>query len=65
VGVDTLSAATGEETVTIEDIIEPYLLQLGFLARTPRGRVAMPAAYKHLNLKPKDIQISIDDIISD
>ena len=65
VGVDTLSAATGEETVTIEDIIEPYLLQLGFLARTPRGRVAMPAAYKHLNLKPKDIQLSIDDIIGD
>ncbi|HEY8423395.1 MAG TPA: Holliday junction branch migration DNA helicase RuvB, partial [Clostridia bacterium] len=62
VGLDTLAAATGEEAVTIEDIIEPYLLQLGFLARTPRGRVVMPAAYKHLNLKPKDVQISIDDI---
>lgn len=65
VGVDTLAAATGEEVITIEDIIEPYLLQLGFLARTPRGRVVLPAAYKHLNLKPKDIQLSIDDITSD
>ncbi len=48
VGLDTLSATTGEESVTIEDVYEPYLLQLGFIARTPRGRVAMPAAYKHL-----------------
>lgn len=48
VGLDTLSATTGEEAVTIEDVYEPYLLQLGFIARTPRGRVAMPIAYKHL-----------------
>jgi Holliday junction DNA helicase RuvB len=65
VGVDTMAAATGEEVITIEDIIEPYLLQLGFLARTPRGRVVLPAAYKHLNLKPKNLQLSIDDITSD
>lgn len=65
VGIDTLAAATGEEAVTIEDIIEPFLLQLGFLARTPRGRVVLPAAYKHLNLQPKDIQISIDDLNTD
>lgn len=48
VGLDTLAAATGEEAVTIEDVYEPYLLQLGFIARTPRGRVALPAAYKHI-----------------
>ncbi|MGN1228019.1 MAG: Holliday junction branch migration DNA helicase RuvB [Christensenellales bacterium] len=48
VGVDTLSASSGEDSVTIEDVYEPYLLQLGFIARTPRGRVALPSAYKHL-----------------
>lgn len=48
VGLDTLSAATGEESSTIEDVYEPYLMQLGFLARTNRGRVALPAAYNHL-----------------
>ncbi len=50
VGLDTLAAATGEESVTIEDVIEPFLLQLGFIARTPRGRVCLPAAYKHLGI---------------
>lgn len=50
VGLDTLAASTSEDSETIEDVYEPYLLQLGFIARTPRGRVAMPAAYKHLNL---------------
>lgn len=50
VGLDTLAAATGEESGTIEDVYEPYLLQLGFIARTPRGRVAMPAAYDHLGI---------------
>ena len=48
VGLDTLSAATGEESNTIEDVYEPYLIQLGFIARTPRGRIALPNAYKHL-----------------
>jgi Holliday junction DNA helicase RuvB len=48
VGLNTLSAATGEDANTIEDVYEPYLLQLGFVARTPRGRVALPNAYKHL-----------------
>jgi len=65
VGVETLSAATGEESVTIEDVIEPYLLQLGFLSRTPRGRMVLPAAYKHLELKPKTVQMSIDDMTID
>lgn len=51
VGLDTLGAAIGEETVTIEDVYEPYLLQLGFIKRTPRGRVAMPLAYRHLGLE--------------
>jgi len=48
VGLDTLSAATGEDTQTIESVYEPYLLQIGYLQRTPRGRVASPAAYRHL-----------------
>lgn len=49
VGLDTLSAATGEEAGTIEDVYEPYLLQLGFISRTPRGRIALEPAYAHLN----------------
>src|SRR5256884_5672294 len=52
VGLDTLAASTSEDTETIEDVYEPYLLQLGFIARTPRGRVAMRAAYQHLGLNP-------------
>lgn len=48
VGLDTVAAATGEESVTIEDVYEPYLMKLGFIARTPRGRVVLPAAYEHL-----------------
>ena len=50
VGLDTLAAITGEDAVTIEDVYEPYLLQLGFIMRTPRGRIATPAAYEHLGL---------------
>lgn len=50
VGVDTISAATGEERGTIEDVYEPYLLQIGFLNRTPRGRVVSRKAYKHFNI---------------
>ena len=49
VGLDTLAATTGEDAVTIEDVYEPYLLQLGFLMRTPRGRVCTPAAWAHMN----------------
>ena len=52
VGVETLAAATSEETDTIEDVYEPYLIQLGFLQRTPRGRVATRRAYDHLGAKP-------------
>lgn len=48
VGLDTLSAATGEEASTIEDVVEPFLIQLGFISRTPRGRICTPSAYSHL-----------------
>ena len=51
VGLETISASTGEDAVTIEDVYEPYLLQLGFIARTPRGRIVLPKAYKHLGKK--------------
>lgn len=53
VGVGTLAAATGEDLATIEEVYEPYLLQIGFLDRTPRGRVATPHAYKHLGREIK------------
>lgn len=52
VGLDTLAASTSEDRETIEDVYEPYLLQLGFIARTPRGRVATRLAYEHLKLNP-------------
>ena len=49
-GLDTLAATVNEETVTIEDVYEPYLLQQGFITRTPRGRCATRLAYEHLGL---------------
>jgi len=55
VGIQTISAATSEEEDTVEEVYEPYLLQLGFLAKTPRGRVATKLAYEHLGIKfPED-----------
>ena len=48
VGIETLATTLGEEVSTIEDVYEPYLIQIGFISRTPRGRIAMPEAYKHL-----------------
>ena len=51
VGLETISAAIGEESVTIEDVYEPYLMQIGFLARTPRGRQVTPAGYAHLGIE--------------
>ena len=51
VGLETIAAAIGEEAVTIEDVYEPYLMQIGFLARTPRGRCVTAAAYQHLGYK--------------
>jgi Holliday junction DNA helicase RuvB len=53
VGLSTLAAAIGEETETLEEVYEPYLLQIGFLQRTPRGRTATDAAYRHLGLAPE------------
>jgi Holliday junction DNA helicase RuvB len=50
VGLDTVAAATSEESDTVEDVYEPFLLQLGLLKRTPRGRVATPEAYRRLHL---------------
>lgn len=55
VGLDTLSAAIGDERGTIEDVIEPYLIQEGFLLRTPRGRVATEKSYRHLGLEPPQL----------
>ena len=50
VGLETLAAAIGEEAVTLEDVCEPYLMQIGFLSRTPRGRIVTNLAYGHLGL---------------
>ncbi|RYD06407.1 hypothetical protein N752_04390 [Desulforamulus aquiferis] len=54
VGLDTIAAATSEEPDTVEDVLEPFLMQLGFLARTPRGRIVTPQAYRHLGLPVKE-----------
>jgi len=66
VGLETVASSANEESVTIEDAIEPFLLQLGFLARSPRGRIATISAYKHLGLKPSAgsaaYQLSMDEI---
>ncbi|MDJ0773943.1 MAG: Holliday junction branch migration DNA helicase RuvB [Mastigocoleus sp. MO_167.B18] len=59
VGLETIAAATGEDTQTIEEVYEPYLMQIGYLHRTPRGRVATAAAYKHLGFKPPNEQLSL------
>ena len=60
VGLETLAAAVGEESVTIEDVYEPYLMQIGFLTRTPRGRMVTDAAYRHLDLKKPGQQSLLD-----
>ncbi len=52
VGLDNIAASIGEEPGTIEDVIEPYLIQQGYLQRTPRGRIATLAAYRHLGVAP-------------
>jgi len=57
VGLDTLAATTGEDAATIEDVYEPYLLQLGFIMRTPRGRVCTKAAYEHMGISmPQNVE---------
>ena len=75
VGLETLAATIGEEAVTLEDVYEPYLLQLGFLSRTPRGRMVTRQGYAHVGLpfRPKNVireaiadgQLSIDDYSAD
>jgi len=57
VGLDTLAAVTGEDAQTIEEVYEPYLMQIGYLQRTPRGRIATPAAWRHLGYQPPDNQL--------
>ena len=59
VGLETLAAALGDEAITIEDMVEPYLMQIGFIQRTPRGRVATQAAYEHLGLHFGGCQMGI------
>ncbi|MBD2664403.1 holliday junction ATP-dependent DNA helicase RuvB [Richelia sinica FACHB-800] len=59
VGIETLAAATGEDTQTIEEVYEPYLMQIGYLSRTPRGRVATKAAYDHMGFNPPNEQLSL------
>lgn len=54
VGIETIAAAVGEERITIEDVYEPYLLQAGFIHRTPKGRMAAQQSYKHLGLEKRD-----------
>jgi len=65
VGLETLSATIGEESITLEDAVEPFLMQIGFLNRTPRGRCATRRAYEHLGMEYRPInpyaQISFDD----
>ncbi|WP_392535177.1 Holliday junction branch migration DNA helicase RuvB [Nostoc sp. C117] len=59
VGLETMAATTGEDTQTIEEVYEPYLMQIGYLTRTSRGRMATKAAYKHLGFTPPSEQLSL------
>lgn len=61
VGVSTLAVAVGEERETVEEVAEPFLVRSGFLARTPRGRIATPAAWEHLGLKPPPVPVDPAD----
>ena len=65
VGVDSLAAAIGEERDTIEDVLEPYLIQQGFLMRTPRGRVATRNAWLHFGLNAPKESPEIDDLFNE
>ena len=66
VGVSTLAMAVGEEIETIESLAEPFLVRMGFLARTPRGRVATAAGWAHLGIKPPlSVQIGTDASLFD
>ena len=66
VGIDSISAAIGEERGTIEDVVEPYLIQQGFLMRTPRGRIATKSAWRHLGIEmPKEVINRQQELIAD
>ena len=62
VGLNTLAVTVGEEAETIESVVEPYLVRIGFIGRSPRGRVAMPTAYRHLGVVRADGALEIDDL---
>ncbi|WP_435744941.1 Holliday junction branch migration DNA helicase RuvB [Microbacterium sp. PMB16] len=62
VGLSTLAVAVGEEGETVESVVEPYLVRIGFLGRTPRGRIAMPEAYAHLGVPHPDGTLRLDDL---
>jgi Holliday junction DNA helicase RuvB len=62
VGVDSLAAAIGEERGTIEDVLEPYLIQQGYIMRTPRGRVATRTAWLHCGLEPPQQPTAVDSM---
>ncbi|MBP3978470.1 Holliday junction branch migration DNA helicase RuvB [Microbacterium sp. BLY] len=62
VGLSTLAVAVGEEPETVESVVEPYLVRIGFLGRTPRGRVATPEAYAHLGVAHPDGMLKLDDL---
>jgi len=65
VGVDTIAATLSEEKDTIEDVIEPFLIYCGFIKKTPRGRVAAIKAYEHLNIKRREKQVTVDDLLNE
>ena len=65
VGIESLAAALSEERGTLEDVVEPYLIQQGFLVRTARGRMATHKAYRHLGLKPKAASVPVDDLFAE
>ncbi|ANG85669.1 Holliday junction branch migration DNA helicase RuvB [Microbacterium aurantiacum] len=62
VGLSTLAVTVGEEAETIESVVEPYLVRIGFLGRTPRGRVATPEAYAHLGVRSPESMLELDDL---
>ncbi|MCD2497457.1 Holliday junction branch migration DNA helicase RuvB [Microbacterium nymphoidis] len=62
VGLNTLAVAAGEEPDTIESVVEPYLVRIGFMGRTPRGRIATPEAYVHLGIPHADVALRFDDL---
>jgi Holliday junction DNA helicase RuvB len=62
VGLSTLSVTVGEEAETVESVVEPYLVRIGFIGRTPRGRIATPAAYAHLGVARAENALRFDDL---